>query len=187
MSLKNLLFWQPKQNLLNLANRSKTGRFLLVTLNYLIWVFFIFLSLKLVKQDANIFWQLFLSTLITEVIERSCKSFFFWSRPICKYKYSLPKGLVKSWYNTGSFPSGHTSKAVFFLLYSIQYAVFPQNQFLLIVAPLLAFRILVGFHYPIDILGGIFVGFFSWLICHNIIFPHIAVNLIQSIFLIFFK
>jgi membrane-associated phospholipid phosphatase len=187
MSLKNFLFWQPKQSLLKLACRSKTGEFLLVFLNYLIWFFLVFLSFKLVKKDANIFWQLFLSTFIAETVERFSKSFLFWSRPICKYKYLLPKGLVKNWYNTGSFPSGHTSKAVFFLLYSIQYAVFPQNLYLLITVPLLVFRVLVGFHYPIDILGGIFIGFVSWQISHNIVFPQAMVDLVESIFSIFFK
>jgi len=103
MSFKDFLFWQPKQSFFKLACRSKTGTFLLVLFNYLIWVFLVFLSFKLVKKDANIFWQLFLSTLMAEIVERFSKSFLFWSRPICKYKYSLPKGLVKSWYNTGSY------------------------------------------------------------------------------------
>ena len=187
MHLKDFLFWQPKQSLFKLACRSKTGTYLLVVFNYLIWFFLAFLSFNLVKLDANIFWQLFLSTLIAETVERFSKSFLFWSRPICKHKYTLPKGLVKNWYNTGSFPSGHTSKAVFFLLYSIQYHTFPKNLFLLLVVPLLLFRVLVGFHYPIDILGGILVGFISWSVSHGINFPQFSVNSIQSIFSIFFK
>lgn len=185
MLLKNILFWQPKQSLFKLICRHHHGPSLLVFLNYLIWLFFVFLSFKLVVLDANIFWQLFLSTLVAEIIERTSKSLFFWSRPISKYKYNLPKGLVKSWYDTGSFPSGHTSKAVFFLLYSIQYGLMSSYLFLLITTPLVLFRVLVGFHYPIDILGGIIVGIGTWSIASQIAFPPAFIDIIQSIFSLF--
>ncbi len=187
MFLKNILFWQPKQSLFKLACKTKFGSSTLVFFNYLIWFFLIFVSFRLVAFDANIFWQLFLATLLAEIIERFCKSFLFWSRPICKYKYTLPPGLVKSWYDTGSFPSGHTSKAVFFLLFINQYSVMSASNFLFVTAPLLLFRVLVGFHYPIDVLGGILVGLFTWGLSHQIIFPAFLTSPIANLFSLFSK
>jgi len=182
MFLKNILFWQPKQSLFKLACKTKFGSLTLVFFNYLIWFFLALISFRLVAFDANIFWQLFLATLMAEIIERFSKSFFFWSRPICIHKYTLPPGLVKSWYDTGSFPSGHTGKTVFFLLFINQYSIMPVTNFLLVTVPLLLFRVLVGFHYPIDVLGGILVGLLTWGLSHQIIFPLFLTDPITNIF-----
>lgn len=182
MFLKSILFWQPRQSLFKILCRTSFGTKILIILNYLIWLILFFVSYLLIKSDANIFWQLLLATLFAEIIERFSKAFLFWSRPISKYKHNLPKGLVKSWYDTGSFPSGHTSKAFFFLLFLHQYQLFDINIFLIVTIPLLLFRVAVGFHYPIDILGGLFVGYISWLISKEIIFPPFLVDFIKNIF-----
>jgi len=76
----------------------------------------------------------------------------------------VPAGLVESWYETGSFPSGHTIKATYFFLFTLQYAVISPTIFLAVVIPLLTFRILVGFHYPVDMFGGAFIGFLLWFL-----------------------
>jgi len=182
MFLKSILFWQPRQSLFKILCRTNLGTKLLIILNYLIWLILAFVSYLLIKSNANIFWQLLLATLFAEVVERFSKAFLFWSRPISKYKHNLPKGLVKSWYDTGSFPSGHTSKTFFFLLFLNQYQIYDTNIFLIATIPLLLFRVVVGFHYPIDILGGLLVGFLSWSISHQITFPHVLVNFIKNIF-----
>jgi len=182
MFLKSILFWQPRQSLFKAMCRSAFGVKLLIVLNYLIWLILAYVSYLLIKNDANIFWQLLLATLFAETDERFSKAFLFWSRPISRHKHVLPKGLVKSWYDTGSFPSGHTSKTFFFFLFLCQYHIFNTHLFLISTIPLLLFRVVVGFHYPIDILGGILVGFLSWSISHQIIFPYLLVNFISNIF-----
>jgi membrane-associated phospholipid phosphatase len=92
---------------------------------------------------------------------------------------------VERWYKTGSFPSGHTMKAVFFLLFILQYQVFSPVIYLLITISLLSFRVLAGFHYPIDMLGGLVLGLSIWLTTYRLQFPPFLVNFIRTIFNIF--
>lgn len=178
----NFFFWQPKRDWLLWFEQTLFREKVLIFLNYIIWFFFIFVSFLLVKKDINIFWQLFIATVVGELIERYLKNKIFWRRPLFEKKDNLPPGLVTNWYKTGSFPSGHTIKAFYFLLFIIQYQIFSVPLFLSIVIPLLFFRILIGLHYPIDILGGIIIGWIIWLFSKWIIFPNILNNIIQTIF-----
>lgn len=184
---KSILFWQPKKDYLRYfelnSNRKKT----LIVLNYLIWVFFFYLSYLLIKESTNVFWQILFATIIAEFFERFIKSKIYWRRPLFEKKDKLPTGLVSSWYKTGSFPSGHTIKAVYFLLFILQYQVFPLPLFLLIVLPLLFFRIIIGFHYPIDIIGGAIVGFVVWLSSSWIILPNTLTQFIKNTFNFIFR
>lgn len=157
-----MLFWQPSFDLLKIINKFRYSTQLMIFLNYFIWVFFVFISFLLVFKNFNIFWQLFVCTLFGEIIEKYGKSHALWKRPFFTRHTHVPTGLVESWYKTGSFPSGHTLKATYFFLYVLQYQVFSPYIFLAIVIPLLTFRVLVGFHYPLDMLGGAFIGFFLW-------------------------
>ena len=159
-----MLFWQPSFDLLKIINKFRFSTALMVFLNYFIWIFFVFISFILVFKDINIFWQLFVVTLLGEIIEKYGKSHALWKRPFFKKHDHVPTGLVESWYETGSFPSGHTLKATYFFLFAMQYQVISPIIFLIIVIPLLTFRVLVGFHYPIDVLGGAFCGFVLWFI-----------------------
>lgn len=136
----------------------------MIFLNYFIWIFFIFVSFLLVFKDINIFWQLFVCTLFGEIIEKYGKSHALWKRPFFARHDHVPTGLVESWYETGSFPSGHTLKATYFFLFTLQYGVISPVIFLGIVIPLLLFRVLVGFHYPIDMFGGAIFGFLLWFL-----------------------
>lgn len=158
------LFWQPHTDYLRLMSASQIGRPLLIVLNYAIWVFFFYLSYLLIKNNFSIFWQLLFATIIAEIIEKVGKKKNLWPRPMFLRHDTTPIGLVDSWYRTGAFPSGHTMKAVTFFLFLICYPVFPLSIFLLICLFLLSFRVLVGFHYPIDILGGAIIGFLIWFI-----------------------
>lgn len=175
------LFWQPKQNFLKIISHPLDGLFLIL-LNYSIWVFLFFCSFLLIKNAANTFWQILIATLIAEVFERLSKKYVFWQRPLYQKNKKVPKGLVESWYNTGSFPSGHTSKTVYFFLFILQYQVLNPILYLTITLPLLLFRILVGFHYPIDILGGVIIGISIWAFTHSIIFPGLLIDIIKNIF-----
>jgi len=159
---KALPFWQPKTDYLRLLSSSKSGRLILVFLNYAIWLFFFYLSYLLIKTNFLIFWQLFFATIVAETIEKVGKKKNLWPRPMFVHHNHTPLGLVDKWYRTGAFPSGHTIKATIFLLFLISFPVFPLWLFFLIVIPLLWFRVLVGFHYPVDVLGGILIAFLIW-------------------------
>jgi membrane-associated phospholipid phosphatase len=93
-----------------------------------------------------------------------------------------PKGLVDSWYKSGSFPSGHTIKSVFFFLFVLTSGVMSPYLYLLIVVPLLFFRILVGFHYPIDLYGGVIIGYLAWLVSRLVTVPNSWTQLVRQIF-----
>ena len=161
-TIKNIFFWQPQFDLLKIIKVSRHSTTITIFLNYIIWVFFVFISFLLVFKNINIFWMLFIATLLGEIIEKYGKNSALWKRPFFKHHTHVPTGLVESWYKTGSFPSGHTLKATYFFLFTIQYGVISPIIFLAVVLPLLIFRVLVGFHYPIDMFGGVFFGFFLW-------------------------
>jgi len=184
---KSFLFWQPKKDWLLFFEAKPYREKILIILNYLIWLFFFYLSYLLVRNNINVFWQILFATVIAEIFERFLKSKVYWQRPLFKRKDRLPHGLVNSWYQTGSFPSGHTIKATYFLLFILQYQVFPLSTFLFIVIPLLLFRILIGFHYPIDILGGIITGFIVWFPSSFIALPDRFNKIIKIIFNFVFR
>jgi len=179
------LFWQPRKNYLKIISHPCRG-LILILLNYFIWIFLFLISLLLVKNTINAFWQILIATIIAELIERQSKKHVLWQRPLYQKNKKVPKGLVQSWYNTGSFPSGHATKAVYFFLFVLQYQIISPIFYLVISLPLLLFRVLVGFHYPIDILGGLFIGIIIWFFSRNIIFPAFLTNTIKSIFDIIF-
>jgi len=186
MKNNSFLFWQPKTDYLRLLSSSKFGRLLLIILNYAIWIFFFYISYLLIKTNFLIFWQLLFATIIAEFVERQIKKTIFWRRPMFLRHDDTPPGLVDKWYRSGAFPSGHTIKAAFFLLFLIQFPVFSLPLFLAICLSLLFFRVLVGFHYPVDILGGILIGFLIWLPCHLINLNTFLNPYIQSVFNIIF-
>ncbi|PIU73251.1 hypothetical protein COS78_03245 [Candidatus Shapirobacteria bacterium CG06_land_8_20_14_3_00_40_12] len=177
-----ILFWQPKLDFLKLLESSPCGKIILIIFNYAIWIFFLYLFVLLVGHNPNIFWQLLVATLIAEVVERLIKKKVYWRRPMFVRHDVTPVGLVDRWYQSGAFPSGHTIKATFFFLFLFQYPVFNHYHYLLVVFPLLFFRVLVGFHYPVDIFGGVAIGILMWLSSFKIMVPTFAVNLIKIIY-----
>lgn len=166
MPQTSLLFWQPKQDYLRSWSHHPLGRILIVVLNYLIWFFFFYISYLLIRHDFYIFWQLLFATILGEVVERWLKKKILWRRPMFNRHDGTPIGLVDAWYRTGSFPSGHALKTAFFFLFILQYSVFPPFLFLIITLSLLLFRILMGFHYLADIIGGFILGLLIWLPIH---------------------
>lgn len=182
MNKNNPFFWQSQFDFLKYFEKYPLGKIMVIVANYFIWFFLFYISFLLIKSNINIFWQILVATIIGEIIEKYGKNHALWRRPLYQRNDSTPVGLVDRWYKTGSFPSGHTIKATFFYLFLLQYPVFDPNNYLLITVPLLFFRILIGFHYPIDMLGGAIIGGFIWLISHQIFFPPFLNNLIQAIF-----
>lgn len=187
MKFRTPFFWQPSADVLKILQSNTPGKFFVIAMNYLIWFFLFYVSYLLIKSDTNVFWQLFIATLVGEFVEKYGKSHALWPRPLYKRKDPTPFGLVDHWYQTGSFPSGHTIKATFFLLFLLQYPVFPVTTYILIVVPLLVFRVIVGFHYPIDMFGGAFVGLFIWLSSRSIFLPESLTNFVRIIFNFIFR
>lgn len=75
-----------------------------------------------------------------------------------------------------SFPSGHTTLA-FALAFTIYFYHKRLGSFLLFLAFLVGFgRVLTGVHYPIDILGGILIGFFGALILKFVLSRYGKIN-----------
>ena len=156
---KKFFILATKNRLFKKISKYKFGNYFLVFINYIIWVFLFFVSYLLIKQETNIFWQLFIATLISEIIEKFLKTQPFWKRPLHLSNNTLPNGLLKSWYKKGSFPSGHAMKATFFLLFILQYpGIINPFIFIIVVVPLVLIRIFLGLHYPIDVIGGIILG-----------------------------
>ena len=182
MLFKDILFWQPKTDYLALFQKSAFSRQLLVILNYLIWLFLFLVSFLLIRNDVNVFWQILIATMASEVVEKIIKSRVYWKRPMFEKHQKTPPGLVSSWYNSGSFPSGHTLKSTFFFLFLLQHSLFSPFLYLLVTLPLLLFRVLVGFHYPIDVLGGFLLGILTWLLTHQIQAPEILNLPLSQIF-----
>jgi membrane-associated phospholipid phosphatase len=181
--IKEILFWQPKKDWFKSTSDLRNGRKFLIIINYVIWIFLFYVSYLLIRQNANIFWQLLVATVVSEIIEKIFKTKSLWKRPLYKNNNILPTGFLKSWYQKGSFPSGHAMKAAFFMLFVIQYQVMiGPVGFLLVVVPLISARIILGLHYPVDILGGIIMGIILWFLVKDITFPDIMVNSFKTIF-----
>jgi len=176
----NLLFWQPKTPYLQKILALEYGNMLMVLLNYQIWFFLLFMVFLLITKTPNSFLPIVICTIIGEYVEKFGKKHGPWKRPILAHHQEPPPGLVTRWYKSGSFPSGHTIKATFFFLFIIQYHVIHPLVYLVATVPLLIFRVFVGFHYPIDMIGGVFFGFLLWYFSHGIISPEVLNTFITS-------
>lgn len=185
-SHQDFFFWQPKKDYLRWLLSSSSGHRLILFFNYALWPFLFFICWIHIYHNANIFWQILTSIIITEVIERIAKHSFFWKRPLYVRCDQLPSGLVKKWYVGGSFPSGHMVRASYFFLLILQYGIFSPLAFIFYTVPLMFFRIIIGFHYPIDLIGGAIIGFLVWFFTHGLVFPPSLIFLIRSIFDIVF-
>jgi membrane-associated phospholipid phosphatase len=100
------------------------------------------------------------------------------SRPVVNHDDVLSIGPDKY-----SFPSGHTSRAVFLLFYFIQTNFFQNIPVLIIIiwlSSVVASRVLLGRHYISDVVAGIFFGIFE---CSVIL--HISPLVTQLIFSMF--
>lgn len=109
-------------------------------------------------KDRKTFFLLVFSVVLAKLIETAIGYAFPMPRP---YETTGIIPILRKVANNPSFPSGHTSTSVAFAM-----ATFLKYKKLGILFLFLALligtaRVLGGVHFPIDILGGFFVGVFS--------------------------
>lgn len=132
---------------------------------YLIFVmFFAAVSLFIVWKDEaqkkiyqNAAFKIFSAVAFGYILKIIVQ--FAYQRPRPFVVYEVFKLIDKS--ADASFPSGHTV-LVFALAFSIYFYNKKLGALFLVLAALVGFgRIFVGVHYPLDVLGGIFIGALS--------------------------
>lgn len=110
----------------------------------------------------------FVALVITNItVELGLKNIFHEIRPSEVLSNVYVLGLVPSSY---SFPSGQTASAfVFAALSFLMLKNYKESYLIYALALLTAFdRIYIGHHYPLDVIGGIFVGSFISVIVWRI-------------------
>ena len=180
---KSLFFWQPSVDWFKKISQYKNGNLFLVFFNYFLWIFLFYVSYCLIKQNTNVFWQLFLATILSEIIEKLLKKQVFWRRPLHLRDNCIPEGMIKSCYKHGSFPSGHSIKIAFFFIFLIQNpGSFPLLPYSIVTLFLAVSRVILGLHYPIDLLGGFLIGGILGISVGQINFPVFLIEFIRPIF-----
>ncbi len=178
-----LLFWQPAVDWFKTISQKKYGNLFLVFFNYFLWLFLFYVSYKLIKQDINLFWQLFFATVLSEIIEKVLKKQVLWRRPIHLRDNCVPNGMIQSCYKHGSFPSGHSIKIAFFFVFLLQNpGSFPLLPYSMVTLFLAFSRVILGLHYPIDLLGGFVIGGILGMAIGQINFPIFLIEFIRPIF-----
>ena len=177
------LFWQPTVDWFKAISQKKYGNFFLVFFNYFLWFFLFCVSYRLIKLNTNLFWQLFLATILSEIIEKILKRQVLWRRPLHLRHNCIPGGMIKSCYRHGSFPSGHSIKIAFFFVFLLQnpgsFSLLPYS----VITLFLAFsRVALGLHYPVDLLGGFIIGGILGMSIGQINFPLFLIEFIRPIF-----
>jgi undecaprenyl-diphosphatase len=177
------LFWQPPTDWFKVISQKKHGSIFLVFFNYFLWLFLFYVSYKLIKQNTNLFWQLLVATVFSEVIEKLLKKQVLWRRPIHLRDNCVPNSMIQSCYKHGSFPSGHSIKIAFFFVFILQNSgSFPVLPYSVITLFLAFSRVILGLHYPIDLLGGFIIGGILGMSIGQINFPIFLIEFIRPIF-----
>jgi len=132
---------------------------------YLIFVI-VAISLSLFIRNRLAAINAFISSIIALAINYLISLIYFRPRPFVSHLVNL---LISKPASDKSFPSDHTALAfalAFSIYFSLRQAQGKLNKklgiFLLVLALIVGLgRIYVGVHYPLDILGGILVGFLT--------------------------
>lgn len=131
------------------------GAILLAKLTYPILALIFIWAMFFAKRKFNSFSILFLTTITTWLVAHTFKFLFHTVRPF------VDLGLKPLVFESGyAFPSEHT--AVFFAVaFAALFLDKKVGRILFVLAIFVALsRIVLGVHYPVDILGGFAVGYF---------------------------
>ncbi len=144
--------------------------FLAKYLIFIIIIFYVFYFLRLIYKDKKVkiqeFFILFLTVIFAFIFTEIFKIFIQSERP---FSYFQINTLLEHSSIFTSFPSGHTT-----LSFALAFSIFAYKRSIGLIFLGAAFlvglgRILVGVHYPVDIVAGGLLGFFSFLIAYQVI------------------
>lgn len=153
--IKEILFWQPESFSFNLV--------LFFFSHWFLWlvIFSLLIYWAKKREGRKIFLFVFL-LLLGEVIDGGLKRISPWPRPFYLEGVAPPQWIGE--YSRGSFPSGHALRTGLILSFLWR----ENRRFFWGVLPGMMLvnlgRILFSLHYPIDILGGLAIGFFLALV-----------------------
>lgn len=127
--------------------------------------FLIFLIFLFLFENFKKYWPIISKAVLAGILARLGFAeiiYFFWKRPRPFMVHKV--NLLLSYPSNPSFPSGHA--AFYFAFSTIIYSYNKKAGFLFFLASfLISFsRILCGFHWPSDILGGAVIGIISGII-----------------------
>lgn len=131
-----------------------------------IFIFFIFILIRIVINFKYLFFlKISLSTIFACLFSFLIKYFFFHPRPfLIKIGYQFIEHIPNT-----SFPSNHATILFTCAISFIMWDYFVYGIILIIIAFFMSFtRVYVGIHWPIDIIGGFFIGLYSCILCNYI-------------------
>lgn len=138
---------------------AKLALFLSYPFTYALLFLFLVWAIFISKRKMYNFSLLFMSGFLSWVIASFLKNIFMTSRPFIR------EGIIPLYRETGfSFPSEHM--AVFTALAVSMYLIDKRAGYIVSVIAILIglSRMVIGVHYPVDILGGLAVGLIISLI-----------------------
>jgi len=148
--IKQFLFWQPASFGFNLI--------LFFFSQWFLWLVIFSLSFYwLIKRSFKQLGWFWFFLIVSEILETVIKHFSPWPRPFYQKGVTPPEWI--SHYSYGSFPSGHAIRSAIVLWF-----LWRENKrwFWLLLPGIILVnlgRILFSLHYPIDILGGLVLGY----------------------------
>lgn len=146
-----------------------------------VWIPYSIIMIALHYESINYvmrFILLFTGLMFDIAVIGTAKGLVRRSRPAINHNDVLSIGPDKF-----SFPSGHTSRAVFLLFYFIKTSFFeqiPPSVIIIWLGSVVASRVLLGRHYISDVLAGILFGIFE---CLAVV--RLSPFLVETIFSIF--